>query len=120
MLFATDIAARGLDFKKVHWVLQLDCPDSVESYIHRAGRTARYDLPFACFITSRLGTDGSALLVISPSEMKMIEQLDARKIPLEEIGLNPNKQVSIQVRLQELLVKNEEIRLLALKVLTLS
>ena len=25
------------------WVVQVDCPDSVDSYIHRVGRTARYE-----------------------------------------------------------------------------
>ena len=42
VLFATDIAARGLDFPTVDWVLQMDCPEDVASYIHRVGRTARY------------------------------------------------------------------------------
>lgn len=42
VLFATDIAARGLDFPTVDWVLQADCPEDVATYIHRAGRTARY------------------------------------------------------------------------------
>lgn len=42
VLFATDIAARGLDFPTVDWVLQVDCPEDVASYIHRVGRTARY------------------------------------------------------------------------------
>ena len=42
MLFATDIAARGLDFPSVDWVLQMDCPEDVACYIHRVGRTARY------------------------------------------------------------------------------
>lgn len=42
ILFATDIASRGLDFPAVDWVLQADCPDDVDQYIHRAGRTARY------------------------------------------------------------------------------
>ena len=41
-LFATDIAARGLDFPTVDWVLQIDCPEDVAAYIHRAGRTARF------------------------------------------------------------------------------
>ncbi len=42
MLFATDIAARGLDFPTLDWVVQADCPEDVAAYIHRAGRTARY------------------------------------------------------------------------------
>ncbi|KAG0423052.1 hypothetical protein HPB47_001145 [Ixodes persulcatus] len=41
VLIATDIAARGLDFPAVNWVIQLDCPEDVNTYIHRAGRTAR-------------------------------------------------------------------------------
>jgi superfamily II DNA/RNA helicase len=42
VLFATDIAARGLDFPTVDWVLQLDCPEDSAAYIHRVGRTARW------------------------------------------------------------------------------
>jgi len=42
VLFATDIAARGLDFPALDWVVQADCPEDVAAYIHRAGRTARY------------------------------------------------------------------------------
>jgi ATP-dependent RNA helicase DDX10/DBP4 len=30
VLFATDIAARGLDFPNVDWVLQADCPEDSE------------------------------------------------------------------------------------------
>lgn len=41
-MFATDIAARGLDFPSLDWVLQLDCPEDAAAYIHRVGRTARY------------------------------------------------------------------------------
>ena len=26
----------------VHWVVQLDCPEDVSTYIYRVGRTARY------------------------------------------------------------------------------
>eukprot|EP00882_Tetradesmus_deserticola_P029701 GHRQ01033292.1.p1 GENE.GHRQ01033292.1~~GHRQ01033292.1.p1 ORF type:complete len:414 (+),score=195.41 GHRQ01033292.1:115-1356(+) len=35
VLFATDIAARGLDFPDVDWVVQADCPEDVAAYIHR-------------------------------------------------------------------------------------
>ena len=42
VLLATDIAARGLDFPDVDWVVQADCPEDVPAYIHRVGRTARF------------------------------------------------------------------------------
>jgi len=41
VLLATDLVARGLDFPGVGVVLQLDAPDTKETYIHRVGRTAR-------------------------------------------------------------------------------
>lgn len=62
-IFATDIAARGLDFPAVDWILQLDCPDTPATYIHRIGRTARYK------------SKGKAMLCLLPSEVKFIEQL---------------------------------------------
>lgn len=41
LLLATDLIARGLDFKEVTHVLNFDTPDEPENYIHRVGRTAR-------------------------------------------------------------------------------
>jgi ATP-dependent RNA helicase DDX10/DBP4 len=34
-LICTDVAARGLDFPAVDWVVQVDCPEDVDTYIHR-------------------------------------------------------------------------------------
>lgn len=41
ILIATDIASRGIDVPGIEHVINLDMPDNVEDYIHRAGRTAR-------------------------------------------------------------------------------
>jgi len=41
ILIATDVAARGLDIPVIRHVVNYDLPDTVEDYIHRAGRTAR-------------------------------------------------------------------------------
>lgn len=73
ILLATDIAARGLDFPEVHWVVQVDCPEDPATYIHRVGRTARYH------------RGGESLLMLLPSEIKMIEKLKEKKIPIEKI-----------------------------------
>ena len=41
ILLATDIAARGIDIPIIEHIVNYGMPDSVEDYIHRAGRTAR-------------------------------------------------------------------------------
>lgn len=73
ILFATDLAARGLDFPAVNWVVQVDCPEDPETYIHRVGRTARYH------------RGGESLLILLPSEIKMVDKLAEKKIPIQKI-----------------------------------
>lgn len=41
ILVATDIVSRGIDVEGVTHVVNYDIPDSVDSYIHRIGRTGR-------------------------------------------------------------------------------
>ena len=41
ILIATDVAARGLDFKDVKIVVNYDIPDQAENYVHRIGRSGR-------------------------------------------------------------------------------
>lgn len=41
VLVATDVAARGLDIKELAMVVNYDVPHTLETYIHRIGRTAR-------------------------------------------------------------------------------
>jgi ATP-dependent RNA helicase RhlE len=41
ILVATDIAARGIDVPRIKHIINFDMPETVEDYIHRAGRTAR-------------------------------------------------------------------------------
>ncbi|PSN36724.1 putative ATP-dependent RNA helicase DDX10 [Blattella germanica] len=99
ILFATDIAARGLDFPEVNWVVQLDCPEDANTYIHRAGRTARYQ------------KGGESLLVLMPSEEEaMIEQLEAKKIPIKKIKINPMKLQNPLVKIDGLLARDTNLK----------
>lgn len=41
-LIATDLIARGIDFKDISYVIQLELPVNMEDYIHRIGRSGRY------------------------------------------------------------------------------
>lgn len=56
ILLCTDIAARGLDFPNIDWVIQIDAPEDRNMYIHRVGRTARYR------------SNGKSLLLLTPKE----------------------------------------------------
>jgi len=43
VLVATDVAARGLDIADISHVINYDLPSTYEDYIHRIGRTGRYN-----------------------------------------------------------------------------
>ena len=40
-LIATNVAARGIDIPETNLIIQLSPPKDTDTYIHRAGRTAR-------------------------------------------------------------------------------
>ena len=101
VLFATDVAARGLDFPNVDWVVQADCPEDVPCYIHRVGRTARYT------------AQGRGLLLLCPSEAKFAEELAAAKVPLKTMKLNQAKNQPITSSIQGLLGKDSDLKYLA-------
>ncbi|KAL3699296.1 hypothetical protein R1sor_017318 [Riccia sorocarpa] len=103
VLFCTDVAARGLDFPAVDWVVQVDCPEDVASYIHRVGRTARYT------------ASGRSLLFLTPSEEAMLEDLKAAKIPVKVIKPNKEKVQSVTGAISALVSKNPELKYLGQK-----
>ncbi|KAF3443633.1 hypothetical protein FNV43_RR13323 [Rhamnella rubrinervis] len=99
ILFCTDVASRGLDFNKaVDWVVQVDCPEDVASYIHRVGRTARYH------------SGGRSVLFLMPSEIKMLEKLQAAKIPIQSIKANTKRLQPVSGLLSALLVKYPDMQ----------
>ena len=99
VLFCTDIAARGLDIPAVDWVIQVDCPEDANTYIHRVGRTARYE------------KDGKALLFLLPSEEDgMLKELKDKKVPIEQIRINPKKIVSIRQKLEGFCAQDHQMK----------
>ncbi|KHN98452.1 ATP-dependent RNA helicase DBP4 [Metarhizium album ARSEF 1941] len=103
-LFATDVVARGLDFPAVDWVIQADCPEDVDTYIHRVGRTARYQ------------SNGQAVLFLDPSEEPgMIRRLEQKKIPIQKVNVREKKKKSIKNDLQNMCFKNPDLKYLGQK-----
>jgi ATP-dependent RNA helicase DDX46/PRP5 len=56
ILIATSVCARGLDIKHIQLVINYVCPNHIEDYVHRVGRTGR------------AGNKGTAITFITPSE----------------------------------------------------
>lgn len=108
VLFATDIAARGLDFPNVDWVVQADAPEDRNMYIHRAGRTARY----------RNG--GKSLLILTPAEeekgfVEMLQGKNSAPVPIKKVSINPTKTVVVTQRAASLVAANVDLQRLAKK-----
>jgi ATP-dependent RNA helicase DeaD len=64
LLIATDVAARGLDVAHLSHVVNLDVPDSRESYVHRIGRTGR------------AGRPGTAITLVTPSGRRFVRLVE--------------------------------------------
>lgn len=64
IMVATDIAARGIDVSGVSHVVNYDLPDTVETYIHRTGRTGRAD------------QSGQAYTFAAAEDRKMIDMIE--------------------------------------------
>lgn len=59
LLVATSVAARGLDVKQLILVINYDCPNHYEDYVHRCGRTGR------------AGNKGMAFTILTPDQAKL-------------------------------------------------
>ncbi len=82
LLVATDVAARGLDIKDVPAVFNFDVPFNSEDYIHRIGRTGR------------AGASGLAVTLVSPSDGRLmadLEKLLKRKIEIEALEFDEDR-----------------------------
>ncbi|KAJ3170888.1 pre-mRNA processing RNA-helicase [Geranomyces variabilis] len=76
VLIATSVAARGLDVKQLKVVINYECPNHMEDYVHRVGRTGR------------AGNKGTAYTFITPDQDKfaldIIKALTMSEVPIPE------------------------------------
>lgn len=85
VLVATDVAARGIDIDGITHVVNYDLPNEPEAYVHRIGRTGR------------AGAEGIALSFCTDderSELRAIEQLIGKKIPMDREHPQPGRRDS--------------------------
>ncbi|KAH8680654.1 putative RNA helicase HCA4 [Xylariales sp. PMI_506] len=103
-LLATDVVARGVDFPAVDWVVQMDAPEDADTYIHRVGRTARYE------------KTGKAILFLDPSEEEgMLKRLEQKKVPIQKVNVREKKKQSIKAKIQDMVFHFPENKYLAQK-----
>ncbi len=83
IVVATDVAARGLDVKRISHVVNYDIPYDTEAYIHRIGRTGR------------AGREGQAILFVAPRERRMLAAIErATRQPITAMSLPSRKDIS--------------------------
>lgn len=76
---ATDIAARGLHVEDLTHVINYDLPDSVESYVHRIGRTGR------------AGKEGTAISIVQALDKRKLKDIERHVRVKLEIGSIPTR-----------------------------
>ena len=84
ILVATDVAARGIDIKRMSRVINFDVPIVAKDYIHRIGRTGR------------AGDKGKAITLVSADEFRLLKDiellLDIKIKRIEVEGFEPLQQ----------------------------
>ncbi|KAF6198101.1 hypothetical protein GE061_007848 [Apolygus lucorum] len=88
VLLSTDVAARGLDLPKVDWIVQYTAPTTPAEYVHRVGRTAR------------VGTKGSSLLFLLPSELHFVTMLNSSRLKLDEVNIDVYLRCLMKIHLE--------------------
>jgi ATP-dependent RNA helicase DeaD len=85
ILVATDVAARGLDVKRISHVINYDIPTDAEAYVHRIGRTGR------------AGQTGDAILFVSPREKRLLHTLEKTiRQPIEPMRMPTARDINLQ------------------------
>ncbi len=93
ILLCTDLAARGIDFKRVNLVIHFNIPKDYLNIVHRSGRTARND------------ESGESIIFLMKNEVLYIDFLKLKKINVNETSIELGNE-SILGLLKELVDEN--------------
>ncbi len=74
VLVSTDLSARGLDITDVQNIIHYHLPMNEEAYIHRCGRTGRWD------------AEGQSFLILNPKETQPEYATDLADFPIDYDG----------------------------------
>jgi len=83
VMVATDVLSRGIDIDDVSLIVNFDVPNNPEDYIHRIGRTGRYD------------KEGTAITFVSNKEKKYfyaIKKVVGDQLSVKDLPWNGKKQ----------------------------
>ena len=119
ILVCSDMAARGLDIPDVSDIINVDLPNNLEFYYHRAGRTGRFNKKGNCYTFYNNDKTAKPLalikngvefkyLVLKDSELipgKGIEKSHPTKKKVDEALQNKIRQVKAQTRNKDKKVK---------------
>ena len=83
VIVATDVLARGIDIKGVSIIINYDVPNNTDDYIHRIGRTGRYDKSGIAitFVTRRDNRTFQEIEKIKDNKIKTLDVPDNFKDP---------------------------------------
>lgn len=75
VIVATDVLARGIDIKEVSMIINYDVPNNTDDYVHRIGRTGRYDKSgiAVTFVSKRDSRTFSQIERIKGNKIKTID-----------------------------------------------
>ena len=93
ILLATNIAARGIDIPTIEHIVNFSMPDTVEDYVHRAGRTARGALE---------GTVSTIATWQDKEIVRQVEKAIGQRLPrCTAAGIEPWQEAKTRIRGRE-------------------
>ena len=95
VIVATDVLARGIDIDNVSLIINYDVPKAVEDYIHRVGRTGRYD------------KEGIAITLVSKADQKYFDPIK-NKVGKSLVVLEMDEELPVSNEPKEIKPKAEK------------